>query len=307
MSARYRLEEMALRAVLGPLSRLPLRTLRRFLESAGLLLYRIGVRRGTVLANLRAVFGNRLPEEEIGRIGAASYRTMGRVLAQVLKSDEVLGPRGVAIEVSGFEGLEAESRKGRGVILLSAHLGAFLLAGYHLRQRDFTLTFVAKRMKNPLVDGEFQKIYGKHGNPVIPVAGFKDDPGAGIALYRALRQGATVTILNDQNAGPEGYHSTFFGLPTYIPRGPALFAHRAGAIVMTGFAVYEGEAIRVEIQPPIDYSGASSPEEAASILLDEYSRRLEEKVREHPDQYFWLHKKWKSVPGLRAIYDRRGA
>lgn len=307
MSVRHRLEQLAIRAVLGPLSLLPLRTLRRFLERAGLLLFRLGVRRSTALANLRAVFGGRLPEGEICRIGAASYRTMGRVLAEVLKSDEVLGARGVAIEVSGFEGLEAESRKGRGVILLTAHFGAFVLAGYHLRQRGFTLTIVAKRMKNPLVDGEFRKIYGKYGNPVIPVSGFKDDPGAGIALFRALRQGATVTILNDQNAGPEGYHSTFFGLPTYIPLGPALFAHRAGASVLTAFAAYEGEAIRVEIQPPIDFSGAASPEEAASILLDEYSRRLEEKVREHPEQYFWLHKKWKSVPGLRAIYDRRGA
>ncbi|MBP2676928.1 MAG: Bacterial lipid biosynthesis acyltransferase, partial [Deltaproteobacteria bacterium] len=87
---------------------------------------------------------------------------------------------------------------------------------------------------------------------------------------------------------------------------PARFAHRAGVAVTTGFATREGGRIRIEIQPPIDYSSAGSPEEAEKIILDEYSRRLEETVRKCPEQYFWFHKKWKALPEIRARYEGRG-
>jgi KDO2-lipid IV(A) lauroyltransferase len=167
------------------------------------------------------------------------------------------------------------------------------------------MTFVARRVANEYVNREIEKLYGRHGSTIIPVRGFKNDPQGGIRLYRSLKRGDIVVILVDQDAGPDGYMSTFFGLPTSIPPGPARFAYRSGAPVTTGFATREGGRLRVEIQQPIDYASAGSPGEAEKIILDEYSRRLEAKVRHAPEQYFWFHKKWKSVPEIRARYEGR--
>jgi KDO2-lipid IV(A) lauroyltransferase len=192
-----------------------------------------------------------------------------------------------------------------GDTILTGHIGNFVVIGHYLRSLGFPMTFVAKRVANEYVNREIEKVYGRHGSTVIPVRGFKNDPQGGIRFYRSLKRGDIVVALVDQDAGPEGYMSTFFGLPTSLPAGPVRFAHRSGSPVTTGFATRKAGRLRVEIQPPIDYSSAGSPGAAERFILDEYSRRLEEKVRNAPEQYFWFHKKWKSLPEIRARYEGR--
>jgi KDO2-lipid IV(A) lauroyltransferase len=300
-------EYLLLRSLWAAASRVPSSGLLRAFEALGSLLFRIGLRREVVMANLRAALGETLPEPELRRIAIGCYARLGRSIAEIVHSDELLRTGKVAFDVSGLEFLDAALRGGRGVVVLTAHLGNFLLGGFHLRDLGYRLVAVAKRMNNPRVDEEIQKIYAMRGNTVIPIRGFRNDPGGGLRIFRALKNGEAVVVLNDQDAGPDGYQGSFFGLPASIPSGPAAFACRAGAAVLTAFVSGTGGKRRVEFQPPIDISGAGSEEEAVARILDEYSTRLEEKVRACPEDYFWLHKKWKSVPGLRAIYERRGA
>lgn len=298
-SAEYYL----LRSLWAASSRIPPSGLLPAFEVLGALLFRLGLRRDVVMTNLRVALGASLPERELRRIAVGCYARLGRAIAEIVRSDELIRTGKVAFDVSGLEFLDAALRSGRGVVVLTAHLGNFLLAGFHLQNLGYRLVYVAKRMKNPRVDRDIQKIYAMRGNAVIPIRGFRNDPGGGLRIYRALKNGEAVVVLNDQDAGPDGYQGRFFGIPTSIPSGPAAFACRAGAAVLTGFVTGEGGKIRVEIQSPIDVSPARSEEEAVARILDEYSTRLEEKVRECPEQYFWLHKKWKSSPGARSIYD----
>jgi len=295
-------EYLLLRSLWAAASRVPSSGLLRAFEALGALLFRMGLRRDVVMANLRAALGETHPEPELRRIAIGCYARLGRAIAEIVRSDELMRTGKVAFDVSGLEFLDAALRGGRGVIILTAHLGNFLLGGFHLRNLGYRIVYVAKRMNNPRVDEEIQKIYGMRGTTVIAIRGFRNDPAGGLRIFRALKNGEAVAILNDQDAGPEGYHSRFFGLPTSIPSGPAAFAYRTGATVISTFVTAEQGKVRIEIQPPIDYSAAKSGEEAAARILDEYSKRLEEKVRQCPDQYFWLHKKWKSVPSVRAMY-----
>ncbi|UCD48282.1 MAG: hypothetical protein JSV28_05775 [Deltaproteobacteria bacterium] len=300
-------EYLLLRSLWAAASRVPSSGLLRAFEALGALLFRMGLRRDVVMANLRAALGETHPEPELRRIAIGCYARLGRAIAEIVRSDELMRTGKVAFDVSGLEFLDAALRGGRGVVVLTAHLGNFLLCGFHLRNLGYRLAYVAKRMNNPKIDEEIQKIYATGGNTVIPIRGFRNDPRGGLRIFRALKNGEAVVVLNDQDAGAGGYQGRFFGLPTSIPSGPAAFACRAGAAVLTAFVSGTVGKRRVEFQPPIDISGAGSEEEAVARILDEYSTRLEEKVRACPEDYFWLHKKWKSVPGIRAIYERRGA
>lgn len=264
-----------------------------------------GIRRRVVRENLRAAFGKEAGDPELARIERDCYAEYGRIVSEIVASDRLLRRKEERFRAIGLPVLEEAVRGGKGLLVLTGHLGNFIVVGHFLRNLGFPMTFVAKRLANEYMNREVEAVYGRHGSTIIPVRGFKNDPQGGIRLYRCLKRGDIVVVLVDQDAGPDGYISTFFGLPTSLPSGPARFAFRSGAPVTTGFATRKEGRIRVEIQPSIDYSSASSPEEAERLILDEYSRRLEEKVRKAPEQYFWFHKKWKSVPEIRARYERR--
>ena len=302
MKLAHSLEAFLLKSLWAAASRVPSSGLLPAFEALGALLFRLGLRRNVVMTNLRAALGATHPEPDLRRIAIGCYSRLGRAIAEIVRSDELMRTGKVTFDVRGLEFLDAGLRGGRGVVVLTAHLGNFLIAGFHLQDLGYRLIYVAKRMKNPRVDGEIQRIYAMRGNAVIPIRGFRGDPSGGLRIFRALKNGEAVVVLNDQDAGPDGYQGHFFGLPASIPSGPAAFACRAGAAVLTAFVTGEGGKIRVEFQPLIDVSPARSEEEAVARILDEYSMRLEEKVRACPEQYFWLHKKWKSAPGLGSMY-----
>ncbi len=306
MKAGSFLSWLALKGFVGAASLLPLPVLFPAFRGLALACRALGVRRRVVRVNVRAAFGETVPARELDRIERGCYAEYGRIVSEIIASDRLLRRKEEHFEALGLPVLEDAVRGGKGLLVLTGHIGNFVVIGHFLRSLGFPMTFVARRLANEYLNREIEAVYGRHGSTVIPVRGFKNDPQGGIRLYRSLKRGDIVVTLVDQDAGPHGYMSTFFGLPTFLPSGPARFAFRAGAPVTTGFATREEGRIRVEIQAPVDYSPAVSPEEAERFILDEYSRRLEAKVRKAPEQYFWFHKKWKSVPEIRARYEGSG-
>jgi KDO2-lipid IV(A) lauroyltransferase len=285
---------------------LPLPVLDRLFRALAATFHALGIRRRVVRENLRSAFGTQLSTAEIDGIARRCYAEYGRIVAEILRSDQLLRRKDENFDLAGLDLLAGTGRAGAGVLLLTAHMGNFIVEAHLFRSLGLPMTFVAKRIANPYLNREIEALYGRHGSTIISVRGFRDDPQGGLRLYRALKRGDVVVALVDQDAGPEGYISTFFGLPTSLPSGPVRLAHRCGVPVVTAFVTRENGRIRTEVQPPIDYSSAGSPEAAERIILDEFSRRLEEKVRQVPEQYFWFHKKWKSVPEIRARYDGAG-
>ena len=306
MNISHRLQYASFRTLLAVASLLPPAIQRHAFGALAALCHALGVRRHVVRENLRAAFGKDTSDPELDRIARECYTEYGRIVSEIVASDRLLRRKEEHFEASGLPILEVAVRNGKGLLILTGHIGNFIVIGHYLRSRGVPMTFVAKRLANEYMNREIEKVYGRHGSTIIPVRGFRNDPQGGIRLYRSLKRGDIVVALVDQDAGPEGYISTFFGLPTSLPSGPARFAYRAGTPVATGFATREGGRLVVEIQPPIDYSSAGSPEAAERIILEEYSRRLEEKVRKAPEQYFWFHKKWKSLAEIRARYEGAG-
>jgi KDO2-lipid IV(A) lauroyltransferase len=302
MKAGQYLAWLMMKGFLAGISLLPLRVLHPLFRALAAACHALGIRRRVVTENLRAAFGKDLPAPELDRIARECYAEYGRIVSEIVASDRLLRRREKHFEALGLPVLEEAVRSGKGLLILTGHIGNFVVLGNYIRSLGFPMAFVAKRVANEYMNREIEAVYARHGSAIISVRGFKNDPQGGIRLYRSLKRGGIVVALVDQDAGPEGYMSTFFGLPTSLPSGPARFAYRSGAAVATGFATREGGRLRVEIQPPVDYSSAGSPEAAEQIILDEFSRRLERKVRTAPEQYFWFHKKWKSLPEIRTRY-----
>ncbi len=297
---------IVMKGFIGTMSLLPIPVLSAVFGKVATAVRLLGIRRRVVRANLRAAFGNELGEREQEEIERNCYAEYGRIVAEVIASDRLLREKEEKFELVGRPVLEEAIRSGKGLLLLSGHIGNFVAGAHYMRSVGIPMTFIAKRVANEYVDREIKEIYARHGNTVISVRGFRNDPEAGAKVFRAMKQGNLVVALVDQNAGPEGTQTTFFGLPTFLPGGPVALACRGGIPVATALVTREGGRIRIDFQPPIDYSSAASLGETVSIVLDEYSRRLEEKVRKCPEQYFWFHKKWKALPEIRAQYEGRG-
>jgi KDO2-lipid IV(A) lauroyltransferase len=303
MNIGSRIAWLAMKGTVGAVSLLPLPALFAFFRALAAAFRSLGVRRRVVRVNLDATFGKELGEREREEIERDCYAEYGRIVAEVIASDRLLPEKEERFDLAGAPILEEAVRDRKGLLILTGHLGNFIVGAHYLRSVGIPMTFIAKRIANEYVNREVGKVYARHGNTVIAVRGFRNDPEAGAKVFRAMKQGNLVVALVDQDAGPEGTRTTFFGLPTYLPGGPVALACRGNIEVTTGFATREGGRIRIDIGPPIDYSSATSLGEAVGIVLDEYSRRLEEKVRKFPEQYFWFHKKWKALPEIRARYE----
>lgn len=297
---------LAMKGAVGAFSLLPLPALFASFRALAAAFRALGIRRRVVRVNLGAALGKELGDREREEIERNCYAEYGRIVAEVIASDRLLRRKEERFGLTGKPVLDEAVRSGKGLLILSGHVGNFVAGAHYIRSVGVPMTFIAKRIANEYVDREIGRVYGRHGNTVISVRGFRNDPEAGAKVFRAMKQGDLVVALVDQDAGPEGTRTTFFGLPTFLPGGPVALACRGGIAVTTGFATREGGRIRIDIQPPIDYPAAASLGEQVGVVLDEYSRRLEEKVRRFPEQYFWFHKKWKAVPEIRARYEAKG-
>lgn len=227
------------------------------------------------------------------RTAAACYRHVGRQAVILLRLAR-LGPEAVRerTEIRGLEPVQAALARGRGVVFATGHHGNWELGGASVTVRGIPLAVVARRQKNPLFDAHIRRTRERLGMRVI----YRED-----ALregLRTLRKGGAVALVADQNARAGAEFVDFFGVPAATARGPALLAVRTGALFIAAAAFGlpdDPGRYRVEFRSlPLPDTG--DPEEDVRRLTRAYMAALEEMIREAPEQYFWLHRRWKTRP-----------
>lgn len=188
----------------------------------------------------------------------------------------------------GWQSLDAALAQGKGAILASGHLGNFELAGAVVARR-YPLLDVVKTQRNPWFDRYLETMRQGHGIATVSV------PRSTRAVLRHLRDGGVVSLLLDQDAGPAGMMIDFLGRPASTWPGAARLSLRTGCPVVPvgmvrqpdgGHHFHVGEALR-----PEDY--CDSPEGVRAYLQD-ISSSFEVHVRAHPEQWFWVHRRWKN-------------
>jgi KDO2-lipid IV(A) lauroyltransferase len=250
------------------------------------------IRRRDVDAHLERAFPDRSRSWR-NRVARASYAHLGREAATLFRLPRWSMER--LLERVTFEGLDDVRRAmelGRGVVLLTGHLGNWELAGAALAARGIPLDVVGKGMANRSFEADLFETRERLGMRVIEMT------RAPKGVLRALGEGRVVAIVGDQNAHRGGVFVPFFGLDASTARGPALFAIRTGAPTFYGAAVREpGRVGRYLVRlREMPFEPTGDLEMDVQALLTAYLGALEQSVKAAPEQYFWQHKRWKTRP-----------
>lgn len=256
----------------------------------GALVYRLkGSERRRALSNL----GCALPELDLAqreRLALASFRQVGQsvidTLASLRFSTEDLEQR---LEVEGWEHVEAAHRRGRGVFILSAHLGAWEVPAYVVALRQGPLHLVSNTMKNPLFDRELRRLRALRGLEII------EKKGAARRMYRVLTAGGKVGIALDQRvAGEEAIAVPFFGRDSLTSPLPAYLSLWTGAAVVPTFGFAHQGRYKVVFQPALlPPEDAELEPEAIAALTRRYLEVIEAEILRHPDQWIWMYRRWR--------------
>lgn len=253
--------------------------------------YLSGVRWRVIESNLATAFPGR-DEAWRRRVGRECYRHFGRTLVEMARwVRRPLAEAGEIVRVSGIERLRAALARGRGVVVLTAHLGNWEVGPTVARLHGFPFTSVYQRVRNPYLDAAVRQIRTLHAQGLV-------DRGMGLrGAIRALQRNEMVGMLADQDAGPSGVFVPFFGRPAATMRGPAELAHRTGAAILPMFVLRrDGDMYEVIVEEEIVVERAGPREEEVRRITLSYTRALEARIREAPEQYFWFHKRWKTSP-----------
>ena len=248
----------------------------------------LGLRRRVAEQNLALAFPER-SEAERAAILTAHYREVGRIAAEYARLPELANaPDGeVVAEVHGLEHFEAQ--RGRGAIVMTGHFGNFELFGSYFTRLN-PIDFVVKPLSNPRVEALVADLRRRAGVGSIPL-------GGGLKhIFRSLRAGHWVAMLADQDARRHGVFVPFFGRQASTPEGPARLALQTGVPILMGFIRRrEDGRHRVDFEPAYFPQGDASEENVRAVTAW-HTARLEREIRVAPENWFWLHRRWKTAP-----------
>lgn len=253
--------------------------------------------------NLQLAFPER-SEREREAILRGEYRHLGYLLAEFcLMSHYTRASASSFIRYDGLDRLLRAKQAGgqsRGALILTGHLGAWELSSFYHSLMGHPMGMVIRRLDNPLIDAMVNRIRCMHGNRVI----HKDDFARG--LLDAMRSGETVGILMDTNmTPPQGIFVPFFGVSACTASGLARIARKTGAAVLPGFLLWEAAERRYVLHFGQELDLQCTDDAEADILASTalFNRVLEGYIRRYPDQWLWLHRRWKTRPaGEQGVY-----
>jgi KDO2-lipid IV(A) lauroyltransferase len=252
------------------------------------------------LRNLKLAFPD-WSEERREQTLRREYRNLGYLLAEFAQMSSYTPE--VARSLIQYDGLEnylAARDRGKGVLVLTGHLGAWELSSFHHSLMGYPMGMVIRRLDNPLVDEFVNRIRCLHGNKVL----HKDDFARG--LIAAMRGGETVGILMDTNmTPPQGVFVPFFGRMAATASGMARVASKTGAAVVPGFLLWDEDkgAYVLRFGERIELESTGDAERDAVANTARFTSVIESYIRAYPDQWLWMHRRWKTrPPGEEGIY-----
>ncbi|MEO8049380.1 MAG: lysophospholipid acyltransferase family protein [Acidobacteriota bacterium] len=279
------------RFVLATLSLTPLSTANRlarfYVRLLDLTLPRL---RRTALKNLEmAGFAGR------ERITTGVFDSIARLVVSFARFPQITRENVAEwIRYEGLENFEEARGRGRGVLVATGHFGNWELSAFAHAYLVAPMRIVVRPIDNPRIDALVESRRELSGNHAIA----KKDAARGI--LRALAAGDAVGVLIDQNTTPDqGAFIDFFGVKACAGSAFVKLAHHSGAAVVPGYAVWSEKERRyvLHFEPAMEMTGDVQQD------TQQVHARLEAAVRKHPDQWLWIHRRWKTrPPGEKPIY-----
>jgi KDO2-lipid IV(A) lauroyltransferase len=196
-------------------------------------------------------------------------------------------------ELRGLKHLEEALQQGRGAILATAHCGNWELLSARIPVAGLPLTSAARQLDNPRIDNLVTSLRTRFGTEIYPRG-----PAAGRRLARGLKDNKVNALLIDQDIKDvPGTFVPFFGRPAWTPTGAAMFSIRMNSPVVPGFIhrLPNGKHI-AEFHPPLPTPTDGSTEDRIEELTAAATAKIEEQIRAHPEQWVWMHRRWRRQP-----------
>ena len=247
--------------------------------------------------NLRVAFPE-MSRSERRRLLRRSMLNLGRHMAHYGGSTPA-GLREI-IECVGFEHLDKACSAGRGAIMITGHLGGWEITSFALSDRGYTGEFLVRRSNNPALDRLMDDIRTRFGARTV------DKRSAARSMVRSLHAGRLIGLLVDINVvRDQGIFVDFFGMPASTTFITAKLSLRTGAPIVPIFALWDEQRQRYEVRvcAPVTVEQSGNETEDVRRLTQQLTKVIEDEIRRHPDQWLWIHKRWRTQPkGQKHIY-----
>jgi len=232
------------------------------------------------------------PKESIKALAREVFENMGITLLEVMRTpwlrrSELPG----YVESEGLEIFERALARGKGVILITAHLGNWELMAAWYAVMGYKMDVVVRDLDNPLAARLMDWVRTRHGHAMVL------KKRSMRRLLKTLADGGIAGILLDQNvARVEGVFVDFFGVPACTNKGPAMLAAVSGAAVIPTFISRKNGRHIIRIGPEIELSRGGDKKTDALENTRRFTKAIEEAIRRNPGQWFWVHRRWKTRP-----------
>lgn len=290
---RNRAEALAVRALRGAFARVPPERAEAIGRQLGLAYRRLDRRRRELArVNIASAFPGK-SEEDVDALARGVFAHFGGLAAELLHASA----RPVAETIARVEfpragdALEA-LRSGRGILFLTAHLGNWEYSAIGMAANGIPASVVARALDNPLLDAWLTAFRTSNGNEII------DKHDAARGMLRTLRSGRVLGVLADQHVGPpDGIPVPFFGRPASTTSALARIVDRTEALVMPAAAIRIAPSrYRLIVEQVLDVRSLPPEKRGVAELTARFNAILEDMIRRHPEQWLWLHNRWRSLP-----------
>ncbi len=290
---RHRVEYLAARGLLRFLGWLPHRVTRGVCAVLAELCYRLWPRlRRVGLLNLRMAFPE-WDDRRRHRVLSRLFRGFGRMLADFSHFPKLTrGNIERLIIYDGFENFSRAREQGKGVLFLTAHFGNWELSSFAHGLYGYPLNFLVRELDNPQLDAFINRYRCLSGGRAI------EKREAAREVLRAFQRGEAVGILADQNMlRSEGVFVDFFGRPACTTTAPARLARKLDAPIVLGLVIWDDKLKKYRLRfDSVEWIKRDDPEEEILVNTANFTRLLEDYIRRYPDQWLWVHRRWKTRP-----------
>ena len=299
------LEYAAARSLLGALGLLPRPMALLVCGFVSRIGYHVlGSLRRTGLRSLEIAFPEKsLQERKL--ILKGTFENLGRVLAETsqfmkMTPADVEKIFDLDLDDKSRELYRRNKEEKRGVLIVTGHLGNWEMLVFGFAAIHEPISYLARPLDNPLIEDLTLRIRTRFGNRPI------NKTNSAMLAVKILREGGILGILSDVNAHPkEGVFVPFFGLPACTTSGPALMAIRSGALIYPAFCIWDSEKKKYRFVrgSVVEVSQTGDRKKDVIETIAAYTAEIEKIIRAYPDQWLWIHKRWKTrPPGEKELY-----
>jgi KDO2-lipid IV(A) lauroyltransferase len=250
------------------------------------------VERRKALASLAVAFPEMTEEARLERVRKC-FRHLGTVALEMAVAPRLGARLERLVDVSGeaLARLRDAHARGKGVVCVTAHVGNWELHAWRVARYGFPLSAVGKENVDPRVTGLMERSRAAGGMRTL----WRGQPGVAVAMLRSLRKGELLGMLIDQDTDVQNVFVPFFGRPAATPRAAADLVLRTGAAALVFLNHRDGGVYRTTTQE-VEVPRTGDDERDAVELTARFTERIEAAIRAHPEQWVWMHQRWKTKP-----------